>query len=230
MDEHTRHPRLRLVRSDVRTISEQRGSSEPRLSADVPAEPTAAKSRSGDARPRLELLTAPPTLGAPDTMESSRAAAQLELLSPVAAAGPSLLGFFQMYEAHGDSFACMIEQVRPAWVFDLRALPSFYLLRLNRRRAIHLFRRCRVSYCSANKRFDLWDRHDPRLGSGEIAQALNGFVNEPELPGMRGPIICLVDDEEVLATCRAVFPNELQPAPRGGWRTHVFDNQARVHV
>ncbi|WP_428266402.1 hypothetical protein [Haliangium sp.] len=148
----------------------------------------------------------------------------------MASAGPSLLGFFHMYHAHGDSFAGLLAQIRPTWIFDLRPVPAFDLVRLDRRRAFRLFEQYGTAYCDSNVCFELWDRSDPRIASGELAEAFSRYATGPDRPGLKGPIIFLVDDSSVISTAIEAFPRVLRPVPRRGWQVHIFDHRALQHV
>lgn len=175
--------------------------------------------------PQLELVSE--TTGKADTRTRG---VQLRLFSDVANSGPSLLGFFHMHCALGESFAGLIEQVRPVWLFDLRPVASFNLLRLDRRRAFRWFTQHGTTYCDLNAQLGLWERDDPRIASGELAEELNRFTDRPDRPGMKGPIVFLVDDRDVISLGAAVFPRALHPKPPGGWQVHVFDHQALQHI
>lgn len=219
MDDVMERGHLRLV-TDF--LSEERTVQSQTLAVPVPA---------GE-RPRLELIQSverdEPVMTA--QRRTGSGGTQLRLFSDVATSGPGLLGFFDMYRAWGDSFASLVEQIRPVWIFDLRPSPSFNLIRLDRRRAFRLFDQHDTAYYSLNVMLDLWERRDPRLASGELAEELNQTAAQQDWPAMKGPIVFLVDDPGVTSVGIDVFPRHLQPRPRGGWQVHRFDNRATQHV
>ena len=215
-----------MERGHLRLVTE----SEARVSTDRERADTPAASMSGPPQLRLIRPDGHEVATHSDDKTARTHGTQLSLFPDVIASRPALLGFYNMYRAWGDSFAGMIEQIQPIWIFDLRPSPSFNLIRLDRRRAYSLFRRYETTYCNLNVMLGLWDRQDPRIASGEIAEELNRFAARPDQLAMRGPIVFLVDEEDVIPVGIDVFPRTLRPRPRGGWKVHRFDNRAPRHV
>jgi hypothetical protein len=181
-------------------------------------------------RPQLRLVTA--SDAAPGSNRRSRRGkgVQLRMFPSKEHLGAALLGFFHMFQASGAPFAAMLAQVRPTWLLDLRPVARFNLDHLTRRSAFALFDQYGIRYCDLATQFSLDDRRDPRLVSGTFAAELGRLLASTRGPGVRGPIVFLVDDPEVIRIGLDVFPTSLRPAPKGGWQAHVFDPRTERHA
>ena len=218
-------PHLRLVPAapdaEDRPLPVRRKPAAPRLSV---------VARHADAPPTTHARTSGSNNGRARPARQDAAGLQLSLFSEVATCGPSLLGFFYITRASGSTFKALCAQIRPVWMHDLRPVPWFSIDRLDRMTAFAVFDQHDIVYCDLAGQFELDGRHDPRLASGDVSERLNRLMIEEYYPGMKGPIIFLVDDPDVLATAVDVFPRTLEPRPKGGWVTHIFDPRSDRHV
>ena len=139
---------------------------------------------------------------------------------------PALLGLVDMSSARAGPFTALLEDVRPRWLMDLRAVPRFDMGVMNRRLFFNLFERLQIRYRDISGMVGITSRKDASLSSGAVANTLNILLAE-ELgsAGGPGPIMLLLDDAARVMVATKSLPPFMEPRPRGGWRIHAFDFQ-----
>ncbi|HSN98243.1 MAG TPA: hypothetical protein VLS89_08090 [Candidatus Nanopelagicales bacterium] len=134
----------------------------------------------------------------------------------------SLLGILNIERVSGIRFEELLRDIRPRWLFDLRPVPRFDIDQLNRRRAFALFRQYRVEYLDITGRLDITSGKDASLSSGRIADEVTKELTEIGTKSAPGPLVFLVDDEEIARISTVVLPERLRPQPKGGWDTQIL--------
>jgi hypothetical protein len=127
-----------------------------------------------------------------------------------------------MERISGNRFAELLGDIRPRWLIDLRPLPRFDIDHMNRRRAFDLFERYGVDYRDVAGLLGIASRTDASLSSGRIADEVIKILIESGVKSSPGPIIFLVDDDELAQASTTVFPKRLRPRPKGGWETQIL--------
>jgi hypothetical protein len=136
---------------------------------------------------------------------------------------PALLGFVDMSGARGGPFTRLLEDIRPRWLMDLRAVPRFDMGGMNRRLFFGLFERLQIRYRDISGLVGITTRHDASLSSGAVASTLNTVMSEEPNLAAPGPVLVLLDGEEAVRVAHEVLPPLLAPAPRGGWKVFPCD-------
>ncbi|MFP2897800.1 hypothetical protein [Corallococcus sp. 4LFB] len=139
---------------------------------------------------------------------------------------PRLLGLVDMAGMVADPFVALLQQVRPQWIMDLRAVPLFDLGGTNRRWFFDLFEQLGTKYRDVSGRLGITSTNDASLASGHAAHAISSLLRSEGGVSAPGPLLVLLDGPESVAIASRVLPQALQPMPRGGWELHCLNVQA----
>jgi hypothetical protein len=137
----------------------------------------------------------------------------------------ALLGLVDMSGARAGTFTAVLEDVRPKWLMDLRAVPRFDMGVMNRKLFFNLFERLRIRYRDISGLVGITTRKDASLSSGAVASTLNSLLAEEPSPEGPGPLLLLMDDTARVAVAERVLPPLLEPRPKGGWQVQLFKAQ-----
>ncbi|HEX5750806.1 MAG TPA: hypothetical protein VFZ09_31570 [Archangium sp.] len=137
----------------------------------------------------------------------------------------ALLGLVDMSGARAGTFTALLEDVRPRWLMDLRAVPRFDMGVMNRKLFFNLFERLQIRYRDISGLAGITTRKDASLSSGAVASTLNTLLAEEPSSQGTGPLLLLMDDTARVAVAERVLPPLLEPKPRGGWQIQLFKTQ-----
>lgn len=199
MDDHGRSSHLRLVQSSHGVVSSR------------------AVRRAEDHPSHLQVVLPPVEPHA--ASQERREAGQLSLF-PVFSS--SFLGILNIERVSGMRFEELLRDIRPRWLLDLRTVPRFDLNHLNRRRAFGLFRQYGVEYRDVAGRLNITSRKDASLSSGRIADDVTRELSEVGTGAAPGPLVFLVDDDEIARISMLVLPQRLRPRPKAGWMVQLL--------
>jgi hypothetical protein len=159
--------------------------------------------------PEPEKLAAPPRGG--------------EQLSLFRAPGSSFIGIVNMTKISANQFVVLLENTRPMWLIDFRPMPRFDIGRLDRRGAFDLFRKYCIDYRDVTGLLGIHSRRDASFRSGAAAAEVAKIIAEGGSKTKRGPMLVLVDDDDLAQSSALILPRQLRPRPKGGWDTRILN-------
>lgn len=137
-------------------------------------------------------------------------------------ASRDLLLLVDMSSISDDCLIDLISNVKPRWIFDLRALPRFDIGSLNRHGFFDLCRVNLARYRDIGGLVGIAASRDASLSSGVAAVAISEMLNEVASPKTVGPIAVLLGSMNDVSMAAIRLPSDLRPKPKGGWKVCSF--------
>ncbi|WNZ64013.1 hypothetical protein QEG98_10140 [Myxococcus sp. MxC21-1] len=134
-----------------------------------------------------------------------------------------MLGFVDMSDVAAESFVAVLNEFRPQWIMDLRVVPFFDLGGTSRRGFFQLFQQLGIQYRDVSGRLGVTSRRDVKLNAEVAAQLMSEMMTREPERGLSGPVFVLLEEFRSVSVAAMTLPPLLQPRPKGGWVSRVFN-------
>lgn len=135
-------------------------------------------------------------------------------------AKPHLLIFSDLTKISSESFLSLISDAKPNLILDLRPIPRFDFGRLNRKTIFEFFKTNESIYIDVTGVIGVSSKADANLNPSLMAKSLSNMTKTMGLP-MRGPLLFLFDDSDLLSASAQVFADSLSHNEGKKWEICV---------
>ncbi len=119
-----------------------------------------------------------------------------------------------------DSFLSALEEIHPAFVFDLRTVPSFNMGRLNRHHAFEVFEGLGSRYIDVPGLVGAVSRVDTKMKASAMSEAIASAVRQSASGPCR--VMALLDDFEAVSEAASELPRVLPERGKDPWQVQVI--------
>ncbi len=135
-------------------------------------------------------------------------------------AKPHLLIFSDLTKISSESFLSLISDAKPTLILDLRPIPRFDFGRLNRKAIFKLFQTNDAIYIDVTGAIGVSSKADANLNPSLMAKSLSDMTKTMGFP-MRGPLLFLFDDSNLLSASTQVFADTLSHKEGKKWEVCI---------
>jgi hypothetical protein len=132
------------------------------------------------------------------------------------------LGFICASKMRSETFQSLLEDTKPAYIFDLRRTPSFSNGRLSRKTVFALFRAYSIRYFDVAGALDIKSHRDASMNPALLVPKITQTLL-PKSAALFGPILFFVDDpllnEEFMSGIARILPHQ----DNKGWEIVVWE-------
>ncbi len=136
-------------------------------------------------------------------------------------AKPHLLIFSDLNKISSESFLSLISDAKPTLILDLRPIPRFDFGRLNRKAIFEFFKMHDAIYIDVTGVIGVFSKADANLNPSLMAKSLSDMTKTMGLT-MRGPLLFLFDDSNLLSASTQVFADSLSHNEGKKWEICVY--------
>lgn len=174
----------------------------------------ATEAKNADGAHKLQLVTTP------SVEHADRKGEQLSLFVE---APPTHIGVIHMKRVRSRRFLELLRSFRPRVLFDLRPVPVFEIDRMTRREAFGVFDECNADYWDVVRDLGILTRQDASFASGRVANEISRIIAAQGYKNVPGPVVFLVDGDEIQTISTVILPQQIRPKPKGGWVAQVLE-------